>query len=75
MPDHEYVLIKDPPEYLHAELKKRGFTVTRAYLGDLGYTTDDHIELVCEAIDDLMSESQGWTRSSGINSNLMPNAN
>ena len=61
MPDHEYVLIQDPPEYLHNELKKRGHTVTKAYLGDLGYTTDDQIELVCEAIDDLMSESQEWT--------------
>lgn len=61
MPDHEYVLIQDPPEYLYKELKKRGFTVTKAYLGDLGYTTDNHIELVCEAIDDLMSESQEWT--------------
>ena len=61
MPNHEYVLIQDPPEYLQTELSKRGFTVTRAYLGDLGYTTDDHIELVCEAIDDLMSESRDWT--------------
>ena len=61
MPDHEYVLVQDPPEYLQTELSKRGFTVTRAYLGDLGYTTDDHIELVCEAIDDLMSESRDWT--------------
>lgn len=61
MRDHEYALIKDPPEYLQTELKKRGFTITKAYLGDLGYTTDDHIELVCEAIDELMSESQEWT--------------
>ena len=61
MRDHEYALIQDPPEYLLDQLKKRGFTVTRAYLGDLGYTTDDHIDLVCEAIDELMSESQDWT--------------
>ena len=61
MPDHEYVLIQDPPGYLRDELKKRGFKVTEAYLGDLGYTTDDHIELACDAIDELMSESQEWT--------------
>ena len=61
MPDHEHILISDPPEYLLTELRKRGHTVTKAYLGDLGYTTDDHIELVCEAIDELMSESQEWT--------------
>ncbi len=61
MRDHEHILISDPPEYLLTELRKRGHTVTKAYLGDLGYTTDDHIELVCEAIDGLMSESHDWT--------------
>lgn len=60
MPDREYVLIQDPPEYLHNELRKQGLTVTKAYLGALGYTTDDHIELVCEAINELMSQSQEW---------------
>ena len=44
-----------------SELRQRGITVTRAYLEHLGYTADDHIELVCEAIDELMIESQEWT--------------
>ena len=60
MPRPTYALIKNPTEPFLAELRQRGYTVINAYLGDLGYTTDDHIELVCEAIDELMTESQEW---------------
>ncbi len=61
MPDHEYILVQDPPEYLLDELRKRGFDVTKAYLGIFGYTTDYQTDLVCHAINNLMRNTTDWT--------------
>lgn len=61
MPDHEYILVQDPPEYLLDELRKRGFDVTKAYLGIFGYTTDHQTDLVCHAVNNLMRDTPDWT--------------
>ena len=59
MTDNEYVLT-NPPEYLLAEFRKSGSAVTRAYLGEFGYTTDDQTDQVCDAINDLMRDTPNW---------------
>ena len=61
MPDHEYALISNFDEELIAELRQRGITVTKAYLGDWGYTTDEQIEYVVDAINNLMHDPPNWT--------------
>ncbi len=38
-----------------------GVGVSRAYLGDLSYTTEEHTESVCDAINDMMTHEAGWS--------------
>ena len=54
-------LITNPTEALLSELRNRGYTVTKAYLGDWGYTTDEQIEYVVDAINNLMHDPPNWT--------------
>ena len=61
MPQTEYALISNFDEELIPELRKRGITVTKAYLGDWGYTTDEQIDYVVEAINNLMHDPANWT--------------
>lgn len=61
MPQTQYALISNFDEELMAELRHRGITVTKAYLGDWGYTTDEQIDFVVDAINDLMHDPSDWT--------------
>ena len=61
MPQTEHALISNFDEELIVELRQRGVTVTKAYLGDWGYTTDEHIDYVVDAINNLMHDPPNWT--------------
>ena len=60
MPSHEHALITNPSENLMTELRQRGVDIANAYLGEFGYTTEDQTDLVCDAVNDLMSAIQEW---------------
>ncbi len=61
MPQTQCAQISNFDEAQITELRQRGVTVTKAYLGDFGYTTQDQTDLVCDAINDLMHDTSDWT--------------
>ncbi len=56
-----YALLFNYDDALLDELRQRGVCVSRAYLGDLGYTTEEHSESVCDAINDMMADDADWS--------------
>ena len=60
MPQSEYALIHNPDAVLLDELRQRGYQISTAYMGDLGYTTSDQTADVCDAINDLMRDTVDW---------------
>ena len=60
MPYQSATIIHNPDTDLLGELRQRGYRVSTAYLGDLGYSTSDQAAVVCDAVNALMSDAPDW---------------